>query len=103
VLRSEPKPTTMQILEVGSNATIRSESGAVGIAIDKAAYDEFTKYAVANDVVGGQQMIDDGRVLVVSDGTKVKIIDLALTAYQVRIMSGPCAGRDGWVVREAVK
>ena len=48
-------------------------------------------------------MIDSGRVLVVSSGTEAKIIETGFTAYRVRILSGPHVGRDGWVVREAVK
>ena len=97
------EPTGSSANEVGKDVLLESTSGAIGVCPAKADYDEFTKLALANDKTGGQQMIDSGRVLVVSSGTEAKIIETGFTAYRVRILSGPHVGRDGWVVREAVK
>ena len=97
------EPPGSSVNEVGRDVILESTSGAIGVCPSKADYDEFTKLALANDKTGGQQMIDSGRVFVVSSGTEAKIIETGFTAYRVRILSGPHVGRDGWVVREAVK
>ena len=96
---NEPSaPITMK--DGGADVTL---TVTAGVCPTKADFDELTKLALANDTVGGQQMINSGRVLVVSSGTKAKIIETSFTAYRIRIMSGKYAGRDGWVVREAVQ
>ena len=87
------------LVSVGDDATITS---VVAVARTKADFDEFTKLAVANDEIGGNQMINSGRVFVVEAGTSVKVIEIGLLAYRVRVTSGSHAGRDGWVIREAV-
>ena len=89
--------------DVGADVTLLADSGATGVCPTKLDFDELTKLAMANDMVGLQQLINSGRVLVVSSGTKAKIIETGFTAYRIRIMSGTHAGRDGWVVREAVQ
>jgi len=88
------------IPSVGDNAKIIM--GPVAVAQTKADFDEFTKLAVANDEIGGNQMINSGRVFVVEAGTSVKVIETGLLAYRIRVTSGSHAGKDGWVIREAV-
>lgn len=98
VSREATRDASSAKVSVGSDVTL----AMVGLGITNADFDELTRLALANDKVGGQRLIDSGRVLVIQSGTKAKIIEMNFTSYRVRIMSGPYTGRDGWVVKEAV-
>ncbi len=56
----------------------------------------------AHDSEGKAQMVMDGLVFGVDNGTKVRVIDRQAGTCKVRIISGPLRGRAGYVMNEWV-
>lgn len=69
-------------------------------------YDAFVKAAAAKDTAGVAQMVGQGRLAQIPNGTLVQVIDFTGvldTKYRVRVLEGAQAGRAGWVPTEFIR
>lgn len=64
---------------------------------DRATNTRLAQLAVARDYVGINLLVMTGKVIQISEGTRAKIINQSLFTTEVRIMSGPHAGRSGFI------
>ena len=65
------------------------------------ALDDALRLLAARDNIGYHQLIRDGRIKELERHTRVRVIDIAASAYQVRVLEGTYARRALWVIREA--
>ncbi len=74
------------------------------VGINPAACAEEMQLLRAGDYPGRQKLINDGLALLVEHEPKVRIIDVDLLGamVRIRILTGPYAGRDGWVADHRV-
>ena len=90
---------------VGDEGYVKSSSGTANktlIATSEANFDALVKASVANDTIGIAQLVLEGRLFAVEDGTKVLVIDSTVGARQVRILEGELFGETGWLPMEFV-
>lgn len=92
----------------GSSAVVRiGQEGNITTdcfgAVDDASWDALSEAAVADDRVGINQLVMDGKVLLLDQGEKVKVLDHSWTAHKVRVVDGKYAGRVCWVEARHVK
>jgi hypothetical protein len=73
--------------------------GQALVGLNPAACAEEMQLLQAGDYPGRQKLINDGLALLVEHEPKVRIIDVDLLGamVRIRILTGPYAGRDGWV------
>ena len=69
----------------------------IPVGVDEKAYDEFTKAIVNHDKEGMDELVSTGRIFVVQDGTRVRILDRGVFTTEVRVLSGPHEGQRGIV------
>ena len=81
-----------------------SDSERAGhLAIDDTAWDALFEAINAKDTTGLTQLVQSGQVHVVPPGTRATVLFSGFTRHEVRLMDGPSAGAEGWVVREFVQ
>ena len=68
---------------------------------DKPTYDRLMQLAMAKDHMGIKLLVLQGKVMVIEEGTRARVIDRGLFTNEVRIMSGPYAGHSGLVTTDA--
>ena len=73
------------------------------LAADKAAFDQWVSVCAAGDQQGAAQMHASGRMFAIKNNTRVKVIDIAFGALQVRVLEGDRTGSSGWISHEFVK
>jgi hypothetical protein len=101
----KPVAAKSRSVPAGGVATLRVSGGSnqdVLIAVNKAAFDEVITFSVADDTRGLLNLVIQGRAFFVPSGTRVKVIDPGIFKTRVRVLDGPLAGWDGWVVPEFV-
>lgn len=84
---------------VGKQAHITTGRGGVlHLTVDRAAYSEWTGYALSNDAPSQQRMISQGKAFPVMDGTLVSVLDLnwGFDGY-VRVLEGAQKDKTGWL------
>ncbi len=80
------------------------ESNTSPVAVSDAAMGEFSKAMLAHDSEGVAQMLIDGSLFVVGNGTEVRVIDHGGTGVsKIRILAGSMRGSAGYVPDEWVK
>lgn len=89
-------------VSVGNEGVLDSGAERVPVAINQAAFDNYTKARVANDSEGITQLIIQGRILAVPKNTKVRVIDRETFTRKVRILEGEYKGMAGWVAYEYI-
>lgn len=90
-------------VKVGENGHLSiSGDGPVLVAINKEYYDEMFRLITVNDTLGLAKMTLDGKILLVDNGTAVKVIDSSFASRVVRINEGKYIGESGWVPKEMV-
>jgi len=95
----QPEPA-----DVGSESIISVPGlNEVYIAVDKEVFDEWIKACNAKDYIGVAQMEALGKLFVVSNGTKVLVIDRHTFSREVRILEGNATGKSGWLPYEWLK
>lgn len=109
---SEPeqtKPTDSQpiksptLLTSGSVAIAQTKNGdAVPLASDYPANDLMVKYAAAHDNFGLRQLAENGKLMLVESGTKIRIIRAHVFTFEVRILEGKHAMREAVIARDFV-
>ena len=101
---SSPAPSApTSTVAIGETGYLRSSADPILVPISKALLDRTTQLAVAKDTMGISEMVLNGEILPVKNGTQVRVIDAGWTSVEVRIMSGDYAGQSGWVPTEFVK
>jgi hypothetical protein len=72
------------------------------IAVDQAAFDQFTKFSLAKDRFGVGQLVASGKLLPVKPRTRILVIAPGILVYEVRVLEGDTAGRIGLISTEFV-
>lgn len=71
---------------------------------DRDAFRQWTNYANENDQPSMQQMLKDGKAFQLANDTDVLVLDLNWGVdARVKVLSGPHAGRDGWLAFSRLK
>lgn len=73
------------------------------VSIDYASHDLLTKYAGANDNIGIRNLHLQGRIFLVDNNTRIRVIRPHFFTVEVRIIDGAHAGKEGVIVREFIK
>jgi hypothetical protein len=99
---SLPKQKNIQRLpsKIGMNGVITSDEDRplIEAAIDRDALIEILKVFQAMDAVGYQEMLDEGRMLLLALGTTVKCLSQSGAQHMsVRVYSGEHAGKIVWI------
>lgn len=68
-------------------------SGDLPCGIDQAAHDRLYKLVLAKDGTGLAGLVSAGRVIRLSEGTRIKVIEPGIFSYEIRVLNGPHAGR----------
>lgn len=85
-------------ITTGSDARLRTpKNDDVPMCTTEADYDRVVKLATANDTVGIEQLMREGRAWTVPSGTLCKVIDRGFFKSEVRILEGRRSGISGWV------
>lgn len=87
---------------ISYDATLSYGSGSVAIGATKEDLDEFLTNVSNYDTSANSAMVYEGRLALVEEGTKVKVLDRKLTTTKVRILEGLFKGFEGWTIMEAV-
>lgn len=88
---------------IGQDAVLNSGGDLVPVAINEAAFNDWTKARVAKDKTGMTFLLASGRIFSVDTGTKVRVIDQAYLIRKIRILSGEKEGASGWVSADYLK
>jgi hypothetical protein len=78
-----------------------STSALMGTSRDD--YSEAYRFLRANDNQGLAEMVSQGRLCFIDAGTEGILLEGGLFTMRVRITSGPCSGRAGYITSEFVK
>lgn len=94
----------IESLSVGDTVTLAERcSGAVSVD----AYNRWCAIGTAKDSLGEDSMKRSGEVIILTPGTEVKVLDLHASILnelaQVRVYSGPHAGRSVLIRRGALQ
>lgn len=65
----------------------------------KSDEDKFSKYAIANNIKGEQEMLNNGEAVTLSKGTEVNVVDAGITVAEIETSDG----KDYYVEAELVK
>ncbi len=98
--------TTKQQQERGkvNRGVLHTESGEnVLVAATKADHERVEQLFIAEDEIGVNQMLLEGRIWEVRSGTKCVVIRLRFLITEIRVLEGPHAGQSGWVPTEFVQ
>ena len=87
-------------VEIGAVVRLKEP---VPLALDEDAFEELIDAVIAKDKYGWVDLIAAGRVVLVDEGTEVRVIDMKIAAYRVRILEGTHTGKAGWVISEAIE
>ncbi len=101
--RTARRGSNPSIPSVGAILRLSATGGAIPVGINEDALDQLEKAQMAQDEQGQVQLVASARILLVPGGTKVRLLELGLFRYEVRILEGRHKGRKGWVPREFVK
>jgi len=100
---TNPEPTaTPASMQVGEIGVLRSNSGGKGVFLcaNKQAYDEYWNALLANDDEGLVELMLDGKLVPIDNGTPVRKLSyggLFDHTCEVRLMKGKFAGKRGIV------
>lgn len=97
------------ILPIGAEGIINNNkiktdcSESSILATNKENLEEFTNILVANDKIGLYDMKNKGKIFLVPNCTKIKVLEtLAPGSQRVRILEGSNIGKDGWISYEFI-
>ena len=84
-------------IRIGDICVISAKQQKASLSPTRVDWEALIKVSLAKDEIGLLQLIRDGRLYLVSNGTKVKILDRGIDAHEVRVMEGGAFGVSGWV------
>lgn len=90
----------------GREGRLQVDGGAdqlILLALQRDDVEAVGKALRAGDGAGIVELVRRGRALLVSNGTKVLVIDTAVFVRQVRVLDGDQAGRAGWIPTEFIR
>lgn len=87
---------------IGDVVKLKHSQAPSFLAIDSDAWDKMTEAISAKDETGMRKLMLRGKVFLIKEDLKAKILDIGFTSYKVRITDGPHEGKAGWVYRELV-
>lgn len=100
---------SIDILKVGEEGIINNNesktdcSGSSILTINKDDLEEFINLSIASDKIGLYSMIREGKIFLVPNCTKIKVIGILATGSQrVRLLEGSSMGNDGWISYEFI-
>jgi hypothetical protein len=82
-------------ISVGSEARLSRGGPNVPVAIDEEVLPDLIRAAAAHDLTAISSL--HGRIFLVPDETRARIVESSVNASRVRILSGSQKGRLGWV------
>lgn len=85
------------MVEVEESLRANRDASGTLVAIDEQAFNDMISAAVANDSAALRRLGAEGRIFSVPAGTQMRTIGAGLGKRRVSILSGPQAGRSGWV------
>jgi hypothetical protein len=101
--------SAIDILKVGEDGIINNNElktncdGSSILTANKDDLEEFINISIANDKIGLYSMIKEGKIFLIPNCTKVKVIGiLASGSQRVRILEGLSMGKDGWIAYEFI-
>jgi hypothetical protein len=104
-----PAPTSVvqgnRAPPTGEQGRISVESEFIFAATSQANYDDFSKVLIAKDQIGAAQMMYEGRLYMVDNGTKVLVLGrggFLSTLMNIRVLEGKQFGRSLWMPYEFV-
>ena len=86
------------LVGAGEQATLKKSF----LADNEQALEELMRVCRNNDTDGLGRMFLGGRAFAVEDGTKATVLEPGIMSYRVRVLDGPCAGREGLIATEFV-
>ncbi|MBI3654735.1 MAG: glycosyltransferase family 39 protein [Acidobacteria bacterium] len=100
---SEPAPqvsnrATTAALGVGAEATLQAgNQSSIYVAVDDNALQELMNALPTGDQSKLENLVQQGRLMRVPKGTKVRLVKLDFSKIQVQIVGGAYSERNGWV------
>lgn len=85
---------------IGDFVQLYSSTGYSAVGVNRAAFDAYIDAAIADDTDALRQLLEDGRIILVKNGTKAKIIGTDYGIREVQFLDGDYAGYSGWLVIE---
>lgn len=73
------------------------------VSLDVETEKAVIKASIANDTYGMAEVVSSGKAFLVSNCTKVKVIDQNVGSRKIRILEGEQLSKSGWVPMEFVK
>ncbi len=97
-----------KVVGIGDIGVLDTRAGNVWVAANESAFDEFNKYAAANDNTGMSEMVLNGRLFIVPCGTTARVLESDLFKKQVRIIHENrrhqlVCGRSGYIASEWIR
>lgn len=106
---SPPMSSSPETADIGFEGMVNANSNkndcknSTILAITKEAQDKILKAVNAKDDIGLSQLLLTGEAFMVSNCTKIKVIDRSMFLRQVRVLEGEQFGKAGWMPYEWVK
>jgi hypothetical protein len=106
--KEEPAVDEREAEEAVSSGRVRT-GGIVRVrtdtflASDEETLSRVTRLSLADDKEGIVELMLSGRLAMLKEGTKVRVIDPGIFTSEIRALSGSVKGRSGFVVSEAIK
>lgn len=85
------------------DATLSLGTESVVIANSKDDLDDYINYMSKNDDSGINNLILNGQITYVDDGTKVNVLERKLAVVKVKILEGTYKDVEAWTIMEAVQ
>lgn len=98
--KSKSDPVSGYSMKVGE--VVAPKTDGVPLAVDDEAWDSMSEVLRARDEVGFKQLVQSGRVVLVSKGQDLKVLDTGLDSVKVRVLGGPSAGKSGWAIASQI-
>lgn len=84
----------------GEQGYLRASQNTLPVFTSEDALNQFLQDEDNHDTYGQEQMVDDGEIFFVPNGTQILVIGGGLTTREVRILSGEYTGQSGYVAVE---
>jgi hypothetical protein len=96
-----PRPSNMA---VGSEVKLKAAgTSSILVAVDARALDEMVGALSLKDNSRVEGMVESGRLITITEDTRVRILEVGAGKIKVRILDGPNTLTDGWVPERWVR
>lgn len=94
---SKATPKSQSKYESGSIHKLKNTGSVLFLGTTKENWDRLSKYIMANDSIGVNQMIYSGEAFSADGGAAVKTIDFDWGKIDIRILEGTNTNMEGWI------